>query len=504
MMNRSLPLFLLCCLVVALSGPALCAAQDRGKGQYRTTQLELQSQLMSFADQLTGILGQARYEVSMKQPDLKVRTLVRNDFTLSLASAFKIAASANPEIGLLDMVVMVTLGRMIYEERWRAEVGESIQPMLTAFKQLETDIWSIAATVLTPSEQKELRYLISRWRRENPQQFIFSYIRFSDFAAERHGVPRDKGEKPSGLFKAVRQATQSVDKMLLLAERGLYLGARIPMLMSTAANLGLMNMLGTKEIQQIQGDMKMLAESMSRLADASEKLPSDLLQDLMSEERRLRGLLADLNKTLIAGTKLMTSANTTLNVTTDLVAQLDLNGEAAGNQWVDLKAMTGMVEQLNTMITSLGVVLKSPTLENYLPQLLEEKRLEGLLINIQKTLMAGNEFMVSANTTLSTTSEVVTRLGLDQATTKGQSIDPVALTSLAEHVNTLAMSLRQLLESTGWQQRMPQIMQVIDRSEQIGKNLVDRAFIRTLVLILILLFGSVLAGLLYRYVSRKL
>ena len=382
MTNRSFLLLLLCCLVFALSGAAVCAAKEHGKGQYRITQLELQSQLMSFADQLAAILSQARHEVSVKQPDLKYRTLVRSDLTLSVASAFTIAASANPEIGLLDMVVMVTLGRMIYEERWRAEVGESIQPMLTAFKQLETDIWSIAAKVLTPDELKELRDLIIRWRRQNPKQFIFSYIRFSDFAAERHGVPRDKAEKPAGLFKAVKQATQSVDKMLLLAERGLYLGARIPMLASTVANLGMLNILGTKEIQQMQTDTRRLAESMSRLADASEKLPGDLLKDLISEEKRLQGLLEDLNKTLTAGNKLMASASTMLNTTTDLV----------------------------------------------------------------------------------------TRLGLDQSSTNGKTIDPVAWTNLVDHLNTLTASLTQLLESPGWQQRMPEMMQMIDRSGQIGKR----------------------------------
>jgi len=414
--NRGLTLFLLCGILVALSGAAVCAGQESGKGQYHTTQLELQSQLMSFADQLAAILGQARYEVSVDQPDVNVRTLVRTDLTLSLASAFTIAASANPEIGLLDMVVMVTLGRMIYEERWRAEVGENIQPMLAAFKQLEADIWSIAANVLTQSDLEELRDLIIKWRRENPNQFIFSHIRFSDFAAERHGAPRDKGEKPAGLLKAVKQATQSVDKMLLLAERGLYLGARIPLLVSTLAHMGMMEILGTKEIQEMQTDAKRLAESMSRLADSSEKLPGDLLKDLMSEEERLRGLLEDLNKTFTAGTKLMASASTTLNATTDLV----------------------------------------------------------------------------------------TRLGFDQSSTNGKTIDPVVWINFVDHLNTLTASLTQLLESPGWQQRMPQMMQMIDGSEQIGKNLVDRAFIRTIVLILILLFGSVVSGLLYRYVSRKL
>ncbi len=503
-MNRSLPLFSLCCVAVALSGATVHAARERGESPYRTTQLELQSRLMSYADHFAAVLGQVQYEVSAGQPDLGVRTLVRSDFTYSAASAFTIAAGPNPEVGVLDMVVMVTLGRMIYEERWRAELGETIQPMLTAFKQLESDVWSIAAKVLTPSEQKDLRNLINQWRRDHPNQFVFSHIRFSDFAAERHGASRREGEKLTGLFKSVKQATQSVDKMLLLAERGLYLGARIPLLANTVAQTGLMQMLETKEIQQIQTDAKRLTESMSRLADASEKLPDDLLQDLLSEDKRLRGLLRDLNKTLTTGTQFMATANTTLKATTDLAVRLGLEQAAGDGQLIDVKAMTHMVEQLNTAITSLGQVLKSPALEKVLPHVLEEKRLEGLLVNMQNTLAAGNEFVVSANTTLDAASEVATRLGLDQATNNGQTVDPVAWTGLVEHLNTFTASLQQLLESPGWEQRMPQLMQLIERTEKTGENVVDRTFTRTVVLILIFLCGSVLAGLLYRYVSKKL
>ena len=43
---------------------------------------------------------------------------------------------------------------------------------------------------------------------------------FSDFAAKRHGFAHDKEVKPEGLLNEVKQATQRVDKMLLLAERG--------------------------------------------------------------------------------------------------------------------------------------------------------------------------------------------------------------------------------------------------------------------------------------------
>jgi hypothetical protein len=416
---RRPPIFLLCCLIMLLASRVTVAAQENDKtpgSQYRTTQLQLQSQLMSYADELAAILGQATTDVFEQNPKIEVRYLVRRDFILSVAAAFTIAAGPNPEVALLDMVVIVTLGRMIYEEHWQKQLGKLVEPIFRAYKQLEADIWSIAAGVLTPREQQDLRGLIRTWRRNRPGQLLFTHIRFSDFAAERHGASEAEAAKPRGLFKSVQQATQSVDKILLLAERGLYLGARIPLLANGIAQMGVLSLLMTPEVEQLRTDTSKLSDGIHRLANMTEKLPADLLQDLLSGEKQLRGLLADLNQTLTAGNTLMASANTTLGSTSKLVAQL----------------------------------------------------------------------------------------GLDQAAANGRRLDIAALTSAVEQLNSLVGSLGQFLESPGWEQRLPQLLQVMDRAEQEGEDFVDYAFLRALVLLLLLLIGGVLAALLYQYVSRQL
>lgn len=203
--------------------------------------------------------------------------------------------------------------------------------------------------------------------------------------------------------------------MLLLAERGLYLGARMPMLANGIAQMGLIQMLMQPEVKQVMADTNKLSEAMNRLAKVTEKLPADLLQDLLLGEKRLRGLLAD----------------------------------------------------------------------------------------VQQTLTVGNELMTSTNSTLSTTSDLVARLGLDQSATNGQAIDIVALTGAVEKLNTLVASLGQLLESPGWEQRLPQLLQVLDKAELEGEDFVDHTFIRAIMLMLIFLLGSFLTGLLYKYVTRR-
>ena len=132
------------------------------------------------------------------------------------------------------------------------------------------------------------------------------------------------------------------------------------------------------------------------------------------------------------------------------------------------------------MVASLGQVLASPGFQQHLPDLLEEKRLQGLLTGAQQTFTAGNELIASANTALKTTSDLVIQLGLDQAAANGQPLDAATISNMVEQLNTLVGCLGQLLESPGWEQRLPQLIHVFDRAEQEGEDFFDHIFLRTM------------------------
>ena len=62
-------------------------------------------------------------------------------------------------------------------------------------------------------------------------------IRFSTFSADRYESRLDREEAPDGLIDSVEAATRQAQEMRLLAERGLYLGTRMPQLASLFAEL---------------------------------------------------------------------------------------------------------------------------------------------------------------------------------------------------------------------------------------------------------------------------
>jgi hypothetical protein len=197
--------------------------KGRKKSAAVMTEAELQCQVMSYADRFASIISTALGVYDDQAPNPENRRIVLSTGMYSITAAYTIAAESDPDAALLDMVSMVTLGRLIYEEEMLESKDFQLEAVLEGFRKAEGDIWQIAAKVLTPDQQNELSTLILRWRRENPQVLFFPYIRFSDFAAERRGSNLAKSGKGKGLFKSVETATEQVEEMRLLAERAMFL-----------------------------------------------------------------------------------------------------------------------------------------------------------------------------------------------------------------------------------------------------------------------------------------
>ena len=115
---------------------------------------------MSYADRFASIITQALEDYETLNPPPQARQVILSDLVYSLSSVYTIAAEPNPQVGLLDLVSVTTLGRIIYEDNMRRKYGKSIEVLAAGFRQMEKDIWSIAAKVLTSEQRGEFRQLI--------------------------------------------------------------------------------------------------------------------------------------------------------------------------------------------------------------------------------------------------------------------------------------------------------------------------------------------------------
>ena len=114
------------CLLIALAivsivggdvqGAKKAKGEDAKEKTYAITEAQLQSHIMSFADRFASILDTALAKFENFNPTGKTRYEVVELMTFSLHHAFIIAGESDPDVALLDMFSMVTLGRIFFEE----------------------------------------------------------------------------------------------------------------------------------------------------------------------------------------------------------------------------------------------------------------------------------------------------------------------------------------------------------------------------------------------------
>ena len=216
--------------------------------------------------------------------------------TFSLHNAFIIASESDAGVALLDMLSMVTLGRIFFEEEGPSRYGKVVVPVLEGYRKAEADIRKVAAIVLTPNQMLNLIKIIQRWRKENPEVKSFPLIRFSNFAAERRESTLTREEEPEGLLESVERASETAEEMRLLAERGVYLATRIPLLFGLFGDLWLTRWMDNPDLQKALTDLSQLSQGISGLAAITENLPDQIATVREATIKQLMGEVSTARK----------------------------------------------------------------------------------------------------------------------------------------------------------------------------------------------------------------
>jgi len=134
------------------------------------TQEELRAAVISYANRFIATIGQAALALKEDIPTAEGRLMSANKKVYSLSAATEIAAAPNPGPALLNLVVMTTLNRIVWEDYWRPQVfGMPATVMVDAFSQMEENVWRLTAKVMTPEQMQVFRDLIEDWHAEHPK-----------------------------------------------------------------------------------------------------------------------------------------------------------------------------------------------------------------------------------------------------------------------------------------------------------------------------------------------
>ena len=462
--HRILKVFFLTLMLFLIAQTfSLAAKEDKQEG-FVMTEVELQSELMSYADRFASIITQAFEDYETLNPEARARQDILSDLVYSISSIYTIAAEANPQVALLDMVAVTTLGRIIYEENMPRKYGASVQVVANGFRQLEKDIWSIAAKVLSDQQRGEMRQLILLWRKNNPDKVVYNYLRFSNFAAQRRNSTLVKKVQAGGLFKTVKEVTQEVEETRILAEGAIFLGTRLPLLTGNFAEVWMSQLLVSPETRKILADIHTFSRVSQRLATVAEQLPDKLIKDVSKLQKQT------VNQVMKG---VDTWSEKTLN---DVMARVAIERGAFIDQFMN--RLVG--EQKNALEAMLA----------------QEQELTALLIELRKTVEGGNNLLLAANT-------LTEKFNIgDPSDSKPFYIKDYQDT-IAE-VTTLVESTNRLVGTVGLEELLPQLVKAIDQVGNEGEEIIDHSFRQGVLFILIAMGAYVIARLMYNFLNKKL
>jgi hypothetical protein len=446
---------------------SLAAEKDKQKA-FVMTEVELQSELMSYADRFASIITQALEDFETLNPRPEARQVILSDLVYSLSSVYTIAAEPNPQVGLLDMVGVTTLGRIVYEDNMRRKYGKSTEVLAAGFRQMEKDIWSIAAKVLTSEQRGEMRQLILLWRKDNPDKVVYNYLRFSDFAAQRRNSTLVKKVQAGGLFKTVQEVTQQVEETRMLAERGIFLATRLPLLTGNFAEVWMSQLLVSPETNKILADIHTVSTVSERMATVAEQLPDQLMKDIsklrwQTVNQVMKGIDEWSEKTL-----------------NDVFARVAIERGEFINQFMN--RLIG--EQKNALEAIM----------------IEEQQATVLVTEIRKAIEGGNNLLLTANT-------LSEKFNVGQPSDKPKDSKPFDIKDYQDtiaEVTTMLESTNRLVGTVGLEELLPQLVKAIDQVGNEGEEIIDHSFRQGVLFILIAMGAYVIARLIYNFLNKKL
>jgi hypothetical protein len=354
-----------------------------------------------------------------------------------------IAIGPNPEVNMIDMLMFVTLSRMIAEDYWVPQVfGEQGMGLAKALRGLEEDIWTIGARVLDQEQQEELRGLIRKWREQHPDKQSVTGIRFANIAPQSGDSSLADVQKPGGLLGQVQQATEAVDEIRLLSERLIFFMKALLPLTRFQAEATVSGILAEPAIEQTFSDIDRLTSSTERYAAVLERLPAErdatltkisrlialerknFLDEIVPHEDRLQGVLTNLRETLVEANKLVVS--------------------------VDSLAVRYVPAQDQSRNSTLAVAEQKPfDIKDY------QQTVSGVTESVRET-------------------------------------------------QKLVLALDQILNSPGWKERLPDLLSTIDRAGKQGEYLIEFSIYRVAVLMLVFfLVLFLLTFILVRYLLAR-
>lgn len=243
------------------------------QSQGTLTRKELSLRLRRLAMSYLGDVPEVCETIAASDLPLDKRLLALRIRANSAESVITIAADPDPQVSLLNMVTVLTLQRMLAEQRGEEFFGEFGESYALATRRMEEEAWKLADLVLDDEEEKELRSLILQYRTDNPKEVYVWWVRFSEFSGYKESFSiASVGRGVVDLFLPVGEAVAGIETTTDVAERATWLAARQSLIVQWRVELTYLQTLSAPETIKLLADVQ-------RVADTIDNLPKDIAKE---------------------------------------------------------------------------------------------------------------------------------------------------------------------------------------------------------------------------------
>lgn len=330
----------------ATEAKSLVQSLARTGGAKKTTNsLEiLQSEVMRMADLYVASVAQASDEFRAEVPTPEGRLAALQWKLLEATAAYINASGENPVLNAVDLAVLANMSLYAIENQWiRGPFGARADPLLKAHRQLEQATWEILDPLLSPEQLKTLRELVDEYHHRFPNSRFAAGIRLPELATSLGwGTDQEASRRGASLlsllymdpFAGLDPATIALQQTRLLAQRAMYYGQRMPMLLGWQVELTTYQIAGQPESRDLLQDLNRASEAAIDLSRSAQGLPemirtereaaldqffsglarerAELVRAMESQESTLRELMPQARQTLEAGDQTATALNTAI------------------------------------------------------------------------------------------------------------------------------------------------------------------------------------------------
>ena len=409
----------------------------------------LQVEVLRYSDAYVSTVSRAA-DVAAKRIGTREAAVAALKWKLDQATAaYADATGENPVWNALDLAVFATVSRMIVQDaKTGEEFGDPVPQLVEVHRKLEQDAWVLVGGFLTPEQIQELKGLIVEWRKQNPDDREAVGVHFRDFAESLGKVSTAAQVKPTSIFSmlyidplaGLSPTTVAIEQSRELAERVVAYAERAPTLVRWQAELLALQVAQQPAAQDVVSDLGRTSRSIESVAKTAEGIP----------------------------------------------ALVDAQRKAAIDQ-----LFAGVAAEREAILAELDA---------------KEATIQTLLGQLRETMNAGGEMGKSLTATIQSLDAFVHYVSPPPSATAppekaGKPFDVLEYGKAASDVGGMARDLTAFLRSAD--ETAPAIARLSQKTGDDLKRVVDHAFWRGFVLILVLLVGSVPARLAYRALAKK-